>query len=330
MARPAHASLSARARRVSRTSPAAWPKASLYCLKPSRSNRTSRRGLASSTRPKDSAEVADQRAAVGQAGERVGDRLVATPLGQAGGAPVLGQEAGEQKQDGHRGTDLAQRLVLIGPGVVLTVGRAERGEQPGDVYVLGDRQVVDPRPIAARAADLVDVLVGGVLGAQLGRDLLQDGQRVIASQRGDGPAGALLPAVQHAPGNHGIAPHSGAGVPGGGQRLAEVVLDLGDLDLRAATRVGSHLERDDARDRRQRGERAGDTGNRTLPCVRFQHAPRTIGRNAGERHRTRPHRGWGVTTDGCGGLLDRDRNRLAVGGQPPAGAQVADQIPVQG
>ena len=63
------------ASRTSSPSPAGWPKASLYSLKPSRSNSSSARG-SPGWRARAAVEVRHQAAAVAEAGERVGTASV--------------------------------------------------------------------------------------------------------------------------------------------------------------------------------------------------------------------------------------------------------------
>ena len=148
---PATAAASRSPSRASSASPAGWPKASLYSLKPSRSKSTSARGSLARGARQRVLEVGHQAAAVAQPGERVRERLAAAVRQHA---LVLDEHEGGSHQ--HQ----QQRHAGEGHRQPVEAGEVVIRQQPDGANPAHDRDDHHPQAVVLEGAGAPDRLPG--------------------------------------------------------------------------------------------------------------------------------------------------------------------------
>ena len=174
-------------------------------------------------------EVVDQRAPVGEPGQRVGAGLFAAGGGHARvlAGQGLGRRAGEgrtaveeherhcEEEDHRRGARGGARVGRRRAAVVLAAGLVEGVRNAAHALSRNARQVIGALAVVgARGADLVNLVDRRVVGAQQTRDPCQRRHRRVAPQLGERRGDPLLAALYQLRASAGEPPVRGLALNG--------------------------------------------------------------------------------------------------------------------
>ena len=212
-------------------------------------------------------EVVDQRPAVAEPRERIGERLLAAGAEQVRvltleplRAPVEEAEGAEQQQDRRR---RARQGLIARPHRALVVFGACGVEQCGD---LADRlpghrrELVGLAVVADRDPELIDLADGPIVGSQRLGDLLQLRRRRVLPQIGERLVHGPLVESDHLARMGRVAAGLGAGLKRRALQARERGLHLREAELGVVGGAGVLLKQRDHGDRGER-EREGECGD---------------------------------------------------------------------